>query len=167
MIIKSIVEIITVNGVINRDFNDVTTIMKDGGVALVSYGFGCGENRLDHAIRDALDSPWLSNNDIYNAKRILFYISFRKDNLKVEELTNSMDNFMGRFDKHVEMIWGYGKDDSLQPDQEVKFMIIATGFGLEDIVRKQDTPVEQEYIGVKKGKTGISWRNIFDDIPSE
>jgi cell division protein FtsZ len=134
MAVKSIAEIITVKGVINRDFNDVTTTMKDGGVALVSYGFGSGENRLDNAIQEALDSPLLSNNDIYNAKRVLFYISYRKDaHFKVEELTNSIDNFMGRFDKHIEMNWGYGTDNSLSPEQEVKFTIIATGFGLDAV----------------------------------
>ncbi|MDR0743804.1 MAG: cell division FtsZ family protein [Tannerella sp.] len=134
MAVKSIAEIITVKGVINRDFNDVTSTMKDSGVALVSYGFGRGENRLDDAIQDALNSPLLSNNDIYNAKRLLFYISSRKDaHFKVDELNKDIDNFMSRFDDHIEMIWGYGRDDSLEPEQEVKFTIIATGFGLDAI----------------------------------
>jgi cell division protein FtsZ len=107
--------------------------MKDGGVALVSYGFGCGENRLEHAIQDALDSPLLSNNDIYNAKRILLYLSYREDaHVKTEEL-NIFDNFIVRFDKHIEMSWGHGVDTSLQPDQQVKFTIIATGFGLDAV----------------------------------
>ena len=132
MAVKSIAEIITVKGVINRDFNDITSTMKNGGVALVSYGFGRGENRLDYAIQEALNSPLLSNNDIYNAKRVLFYISCRKDsNFKVEELTKSIDNFMARFDNHIEMNWGYGMDESLEPEQEVKFTIIATGFGVD------------------------------------
>jgi cell division protein FtsZ len=134
MAVKSIAEIITVKGTINRDFNDVTTTMKDSGVALVSYGFGQGENRLDDAIREALNSPLLSNNDIYNAKRLLFYISSGKDShFKVEELNKYMDNFMNRFDDHIEMSWGYGRDDSLEPEQQVKFTVIATGFGLDAI----------------------------------
>jgi cell division protein FtsZ len=134
MAVKSIAEIITVKGVINRDFNDVTSTMKDSGIALVSYGFGKGENRLDNAIQEALDSPLLSNNDIYNAKRVLFYISFRSDShFKVEELTKSIDIFMGRFDRHITMSWGYGTDDTLDPNQEVKFTIIATGFGLDAV----------------------------------
>jgi cell division protein FtsZ len=134
MAVKSIAEIITVKGMINRDFNDVTTTMKDSGVALVSYGFGHGENRLDDAIQDALNSPLLSNNNIYNAKRLLLYITSRKDaHFKVEELNKHIDSFMSRFDDHIEMNWGYGKDDSLEPEQEVKFTIIATGFGLDAI----------------------------------
>jgi len=134
MAVKSIAEIITLKGIINRDFNDVTSTMKDSGVALVSYGFGQGENRLDNAIREALDSPLLNDSDIYNAKRILIYLSFKKDSqLKVEELEQSIDPFMDRFDNHIQMIWGFGIDESLQEGQEVKFTIIATGFGIEDI----------------------------------
>ena len=157
MAVKSIAEIITVKGIINRDFNDVTSTMKDSGVALVSYGFGSGENRLNDAINDALDSPLLNNNDISTARRILFYISFKKDaQFKVDELTKSIDNFMGGFDNHIKMIWGFGVDDSLGEDQEVKFTIIATGFGLDavpeiremkdesDILKRQDIIEKQK-----------------------
>ncbi|MDR2916932.1 MAG: cell division FtsZ family protein [Tannerella sp.] len=147
MAVKSIAEIITVKGIINRDFNDVTSTMKNSGVALVSYGFGYGENRLDNAIQDALDSPLLNNNDIYNAKRILFYISFKKDaHFKVDELTKSIDNFMGRFDNHIEMIWGFGVDESLGVDQEVKFTIIATGFGLDAVPEIREMKDENELL---------------------
>ncbi|MDR2147130.1 MAG: cell division FtsZ family protein [Tannerella sp.] len=134
MAVKSIAEIITLRGIINRDFNDVKSTMKNGGVALVSYGFGKGESRLENAIREALESPLLSNNNIYNAKRVLFYISLRSDShFLVEELSKHIDVFMGRFDRHIDVIWGYGVDDSLAPDQEVKFTIIATGFGVDDV----------------------------------
>ena len=134
MAVKSIAEIITLRGIINRDFNDVTSTMKDSGVALVSYGFGKGDNRLDNAINEALNSPLLNNRDIYNAKRILIYISFKRDsNFKVDELQKSIDTFMAKFDSHILMNWGFGIDDSLQENQEVKFTIIATGFGIEAI----------------------------------
>ena len=134
MSVKSIAEIITLKGIINRDFNDVTSTMKDSGVALVSYGFGQGQNRLDDAISEALDSPLLNNNDIYNAKRVLIYLSFRKDaKLKVVELEQSIDTFMAHFDNHIQMNWGFGIDESLGEGQEVKFTLIATGFGIEAI----------------------------------
>ena len=146
MAVKSIAEIITVRGHINRDFNDVKSAMKDSGVALVSYGFGSGENRLDNAIQDALDSPLLSNSDIYNAKRLLLYISSRKgSHFKVDELNRYIDNFMMRFDDHIEMNWGYGNDDSLAPDQEVKFTIIATGFGLDAVPKIKEIKDEEEF----------------------
>jgi len=151
MAVKSIAEIITKKGIINRDFNDVTSTMKDSGVALVSYGFGSGDNRLNDAINDALDSPLLNNNDISTARRILFYISFKKDaHFKVDELTKSIDNFMGGFDNHINMIWGFGVDESLADDQEVKFTIIATGFGLEAVPDYKKNRDENEFIKIQQ-----------------
>ena len=150
MAVKSIAEIITVKGVINRDFNDVTTTMKNSGIALVSYGFGRGENRLDNAIQEALDSPLLNNNDVYNAKRILIYISFRKDShVKLGEL-KFVREFMGRFDRHIKMSWGYGTDESLSPDQEVKFTIIATGFGLDAVPEIREKMDESKLLEIQK-----------------
>ena len=73
---KSIAEIITVHGLINLDFNDVKTVLKDGGVAIMSTGYGEGEGRVKKAIDDALNSPLLNDNDIFNSKKILLSISF-------------------------------------------------------------------------------------------
>ena len=63
---KSIAEIITMHGIMNLDFQDVTTVLKDGGVAIMSTGYGEGENRVTKAINEALNSPLLNNNDIFN-----------------------------------------------------------------------------------------------------
>ena len=71
---KSIAEIITNHGLINLDFNDVKTVLKDGGVAIMSTGYGEGEGRVKQAIADALNSPLLNDNDVFNAKKILFGI---------------------------------------------------------------------------------------------
>ncbi len=68
---KSIAEIITVHGLINLDFNDVKTVLKDGGVAIMSTGYGEGEGRVKKAIEDALNSPLLNDNDVFNSKKIL------------------------------------------------------------------------------------------------
>jgi len=139
MAVKSVAEIITKKGIINRDFNDVSSTMKDSGVALVSYGFGKGENRLNDAIQDALHSPLLNNNNLNKAKRILIYISFRGDSyFMTDELTRFIDVFMEQFDSHIKMIWGFGVDDTLDIDQEVKFTIIATGFGIEAVPQKEE-----------------------------
>lgn len=73
---KSIAEIITVHGLINLDFNDVKTVLKDGGVAIMSTGYGEGEGRVKKAIDDALNSPLLNDNDVFNSKKILLSISF-------------------------------------------------------------------------------------------
>lgn len=72
---RSIAEIITMHGIINLDFRDVCTVLKDGGVAIMSTGFGEGENRVTKAINDALHSPLLNNSDIFNSHKVLLSIS--------------------------------------------------------------------------------------------
>ena len=128
---KSIAEIITIRGTINLDFNDVKTVLKDGGVAIMSTGYGEGENRVSQAINDALHSPLLNNNDIFNSKKILFNISFStKSELMMEEM-NEVHDFMSKFGKDVETKWGLYIDESLE--NKVKFTVLATGFGIKDV----------------------------------
>lgn len=128
---KSIAEIITIRGKINLDFKDVQTVLKDGGVAIMSTGYGEGEGRVTQAINDALHSPLLNNNDIFNSKRILFNISFSGNNDLMMDEMNELHEFMSRFGKDVETKWGLYIDDTL--DCKVKFTILATGFGMKDV----------------------------------
>lgn len=128
---KSIAEIITIEGIINLDFNDVKTVLKDGGVALMSTGYGDGEGRVTQAINDAMHSPLLNNNDIFNSKKILFNISYSTNNDLMMEEMNEVHEFMSRFGEDVETKWGLYIDDSLEG--KVKFTILATGFGIKDI----------------------------------
>ncbi len=139
---KSIAEIITLDGVINLDFADVKTTLKDGGVALISNGYGEGEGRLEQAIQDALRSPLLNNNDISNAKKILFNISFSSNaegeegnELRMDEV-KYMTEFMKQFGEDLEVIWGTAIDESLKG--KVKFTVLATGFDLDDIPEIKD-----------------------------
>ena len=76
---KSIAEIITIHGLINLDFNDVKTVLKDGGVAIMSTGYGEGEGRVKKAIEDALNSPLLNDNNVFNSKKILLAITFSSE----------------------------------------------------------------------------------------
>ena len=133
---KSIAEIITVHGIMNLDFNDVKTVLKDGGVAIMSTGYGEGEGRVKKAIDDALNSPLLNDNDIFNSKKILFNISFSgeksnsKGSLMMEEM-NDVNDFMARFETKFETKWGIALDPSL--GDKIKITILATGFGIEDV----------------------------------
>ena len=128
---KSIAEIITLPGIINLDFADVNTTMKDGGVALMSNGYGAGEGRVRKAVKDALNSPLLSNNDVKNARKILFNVSFsEKAELRMEEM-NDVHNFMSEFNRNIDVIWGTAIDNSL--GDQVKMTILATGFTTDDI----------------------------------
>ena len=131
---KSIAEIITVHGLINLDFNDVKTVLKDGGVAIMSTGYGEGEGRVKKAIDDALNSPLLNDNDVFNSKKILLSISFAgsKDgsgSLMMEEM-NDINDFMAKFGD-FEIKWGLATDPEL--GQKVKVTILATGFGISNV----------------------------------
>ena len=131
---KSIAEIITMHGIINLDFRDVCTVLKDGGVAIMSTGFGEGENRVSKAIEAALHSPLLNNNDIFNSKKVLLSISFcaekEGDTLMMEEM-NEVHEFMSKYHDDVETKWGLSTDPSL--DKKVKITILATGFGISNV----------------------------------
>ena len=130
--VKSIAEIITIRGKINLDFRDVSKVLRNGGVAIMSFGTGKGEKRLAQAIENALHSPLLNDNDIYNSKRILFNIYGSSSHpLLVEEL-DEIDAFTAKFeDNNIEVIWGIATDESL--GEEVKITILATGFGVSNI----------------------------------
>ena len=131
---KSIAEIITVHGLINLDFNDVKTVLKDGGVAIMSTGYGEGEGRVKKAIEDALNSPLLNDNDIFSSRKILLSISFSDNKESTNGLTmeemGDVHNFMSKFND-FEIKWGLAVDPEL--DRKVKVTIIATGYGLDSI----------------------------------
>ncbi|MCR5140423.1 MAG: cell division protein FtsZ [Bacteroidaceae bacterium] len=130
--VKSIAELITVRGTINLDFRDVEKVLKNGGVAVMSYGFGKGEHRLTAAINEALHSPLLNDNDVYNSKKILFNIYQSKAHPLLMSEMEELDQFMDEFrNKDIEVIWGIADDENL--DEDVKITILATGFGISNI----------------------------------
>ncbi len=123
--VKSIAELITVEGDINLDFRDVETTMLGGGGALMAMGRASGERRVADAILNALDSPLLYGSDISKAKRILFNIyTGTQHPLGVKEL-NEIDAFMDELNPDIDVIWGVSDDDTL--DDEAKVAILATG----------------------------------------
>lgn len=130
---KSIAEIITKHGKINLDFNDVCTVLREGGVAIMSTGYGEGENRVSKALEDALKSPLLNNNDIFNSKKVLLslYCSEKEGETLTMEEMNEVHNFMSKFGQDFEIKWGLTLDPEL--DKRVKITILATGFGLENV----------------------------------
>ncbi|OUO55582.1 cell division protein FtsZ [Parabacteroides sp. An277] len=133
---KSIAEIITIELVQNVDFADVDTTMRNSGVALMSIGYGEGEKRLQHAIDRALHNSLLNDNDnIFNAKRLLFVIYFSEEaELGMDEMQDIHD-FMARFKTEYEVKWGFGYDNTL--GQQIKITILATGFGVDDILAEE------------------------------
>ena len=148
---RSIAEIITMHGIINLDFQDVCTVLRQGGIALMSTGYGEGENRVREAIEDALNSPLLNNRDIKSSTKILLSISFNdlpdEDNepqeLMMEEI-NEVDKFMSEFRKDVETKWGVSIDRTL--GKKVKVTILATGFDVNAI------PGMEEHLAAKNSE---------------
>ncbi len=141
---KSIAEIITARGTINLDFCDVNRVLKNGGVAIMSYGIDSGENRLEKAFEKAMHSPLLNNNDIYKSKKLLFNIYYNPNEPMLVEEINAINKFMQRFDdENIEVIWGLSRDFSLQ-EGDVKVTVLATGFGMRNIPGMEPLIQEEE-----------------------
>ena len=133
---KSIAEIITLPGHVNLDFADVNTILKAGGVAIMSSGMGEGENRVASAIENALHSPLLNNNDVFKAKKILLNVSFSEEHPLMMEEMNDVHDFMAKFGSDIEVIWGAAVDEQL--GDKVKVTVLATGFEIDHIPMMAD-----------------------------
>lgn len=123
---KSIAELITCVGGINVDLEDVKTVMKNSGVAIMGSGFAEGENRAMNAVEIALNSPLLNDNNITGAKDILLYISFGEDEITMDEVMEISDYVIAEAGAEVNVIWGYGQDASL--GNNISVTLIATGF---------------------------------------
>ena len=104
---KSIAEIITLHGKVNLDFNDVKTVLKDGGVAIMSTGYGEGDNRVSMAIQNAQHSPLLNNNDIFNSKKVLLNISYSSQYKLMMSEMDEVKEFMNRFSRDFETSSGW------------------------------------------------------------
>ncbi|MDE5567177.1 MAG: cell division protein FtsZ [Muribaculaceae bacterium] len=125
---QSISEIVTNPGYINLDMNDVDTTLRDGGTALISIGYGEGENRVTAAIEDALHSPLIKDTDVFSSKRLLFNLCYSRKSqvpFKAQEV-QQINDFVAKIDKGVDVIWGVTYDDTL--GDKVKFTILAAGF---------------------------------------
>lgn len=142
---RSISEIITTEGYINLDFNDVDTTLRAGGTAIISTGYGEGEGRITKAIDDALNSPLLKNRDIYGSKHLLMnlYMSSEDENAVTMKEMDEFKKFVASIDKDVDVIWGVAVDNSL--GNKVKLTILASGF--EITIREEEdmliTPPEE------------------------
>lgn len=135
----SISEMINTHGETNIDFKDVETTLKSGKTAIISTGYGDGENRVTKAIENALNSPLLKNRDVETSKRFLFNIYYANDaenQFTIGEM-DEITRFMTNFAKDVEVIWGRTVDNSL--GSKVKITILAAGFDLS--LNNENSPV--------------------------
>ena len=142
---KSISEIITLHGKVNLDFNDVKTVLKDGGVAIMSTGYGEGEGRVSAAIQNAQHSPLLNNNNIFDSKKVLLNVSYSSQHKLMMNEMDEVKEFMNRFSRGFETKFGIAIDDSL--GDQVKITLLATGFGIQDIhMKEMDNRISQRSV---------------------
>ena len=123
---KGIAEVITLTGEINVDMNDVNTVMRDSGRAIMGSGSASGQGRAQKAVSDALESPLLNDSDITGANFVLLNITFGTEEILMDEIMEITDHIQEAAGQTAEVIWGYGTDDTLGEDLCVT--VIATGF---------------------------------------
>ncbi len=123
---RGIAEIITVPGYVNVDFEDVKTVMKDSGKAIMGSGTAEGEDRAKKAIKDAIHSPLLNDSNIEGAKNILLYITSGTNEVSLDEVDEILEIAQNACGNNSDVIWGNGTDESL--GEALSVTLIATGF---------------------------------------
>lgn len=138
MAAKGIAEVISVTGNINVDFNDVNTVMKNSGVAIMGSATAGGENRAIEAVQHALSSPLLNDNDISGAKYVLLNITYGENEVLMDEITAITDFIQDEAGSTADVIWGHGFDATL--GDKLSVTIIATGFNSAPITGFEKAP---------------------------
>ncbi len=150
---KGIAEIITKKGHVNVDFADVKTVMTESGVAIMGSGYAEGEDRAMNAVRDALNSPLLNNNDITGARNILLNISFGEEDVTMDEISEINNFIQGETGNTADLIWGYNQEISL--GKKINVTVIATGFETDIIP------------GLYVHKAGVKRKPIVEDFKNQ
>ncbi|MES2557683.1 MAG: cell division protein FtsZ [Bacteroidota bacterium] len=135
---KGIAEVISVTGAINVDFNDVNTVMKDSGVAIMGSSQAEGEDRALVAVKEALNSPLLNDNDISGAKYVLLNITYGDVDVTMDEISEITDYIQDEAGSTADVIWGHGYDATL--GDKLSVTLIATGFGSSPITGFEKAP---------------------------
>ena len=166
--VQGISDLIVMPGVINVDFADVRTIMKDAGSALMGIGIGTGENRAVSAAKAAISSPLLEVS-IDGATGILLNIT-GGSNMRMKEVDEEARIISDSASPDANIIWGTTIDETLK--DQIKITVIATGFdsdykdriGFKPLEKKVSEEVKSDIHAQEKD----SWRqNLTDDSDSE
>jgi cell division protein FtsZ len=147
---KGIAELITVPGMVNVDFEDVKTVMKNGGKALMSSATAEGENRALKCAEMALTSPLLADNSINGAENLLLYVaSSDEKEMSITEMNDITDFIQEQSGKDTNIIFGNSLDNNL--GQSIRITIVATGF--EKKIKKEDTKIIKKLYDQKNDST--------------
>jgi cell division protein FtsZ len=138
---KGIAEVISVTGIINTDLNDVNTVMRNSGVAIMGSASAEGENRSMTAVQQALSSPLLNDNDISGANYVLLNITYGDAEITMDEMAEITDYIQDEAGSTAEIIFGHGYDASL--GNRLSVTVIATGFASSPITGFEKAPEKQ------------------------
>jgi len=145
--IKGITEIITKPGLVNLDFNDINTIMRGGGVAMIGIGEAATKQakgeRIDDAVGQALESPLLGDVDISGARGALIRVVGGPD-MTVSEAERAAELVSSRVSPGARVIWGC----TVEPDSQgrVKILLVLTGVRAKGLLGREGAPVRDERI---------------------
>ncbi|MBO7648857.1 MAG: cell division protein FtsZ [Bacteroidales bacterium] len=167
--VKCIAELITVEYNQNVDFNDVQTVMKSSGKAMLGLATASGEDRVERVVDDALNCPLLDTTCITNARNFLFFISYGTEaNFSTTELEQLTDRFYDLQSDDAHIIWGQGVDESL--GDAIKLSIIITNFNNEENASKDTHSIVMENDKAKEedifNTTLKASTTILDDGPT-
>jgi cell division protein FtsZ len=159
---KGIAEIITVTGYINVDFEDVRTVMSDSGKAIMGCALAEGENRALEAVKAALSSPLLNDNEIEGASNVLLYITSGLEEISMDEVTEITDYIQQEARSQAEIIWGNGYDESL--GNKISITLIATGFEAHKKA-SQDIKIRHALNGEAQAETAKPVPAAVEELP--
>jgi cell division protein FtsZ len=161
---KGIAEIITVPGYVNVDFEDVNTVMRNSGVAIMGTAQAEGDDRAKRAVDEALHSPLLEDNDIRGAQHILLNIASGKREVTMDEIFEITEFIQEEAGFGTDLIWGNCYDETL--GDKISVTVIATGFEGKQSGRRQAdnsgrivVSLDDDQPGKKKN---IPYNGLFD-----
>ncbi len=166
---KGIAEIITVPGYVNVDFEDVNTVMRESGVAIMGTASAAGDDRAKRAVDDALHSPLLEDNDIQGAQHILLNITSGTKEVTMDEIFEITEFVQEEAGYGTDLIWGNCYDESL--GDKISVTVIATGFEHRKKISRDKQPdnsrtvvsLDDELAGdKKKGLSDIGFEGEDD-----
>ncbi len=137
---KGIAEIITVPGYVNVDFEDVNTVMRGSGVAIMGVAMAEGEDRAKRAVDEALNSPLLEDNDIKGAQNILLNICSGTKEVTMDEIFEITEFVQEEAGFGTNLIWGNCFDEGL--GEKISITVIATGF--EGMTAQKEAPAKSK-----------------------
>ncbi|MCE2961783.1 MAG: cell division protein FtsZ [Chitinophagales bacterium] len=151
---KGIAEIITGAGIHNTDFNDVRSVLLDGGMTIMGIGHARGESRAKDAVMNALKSPLLSDYDITGAQKALVNISYSEEfECTMDEIGEIIEAVNESAQNDIEIIHGTSVDNTLE--DEIAVTIVVTGFNKEKNLKKDVQEVKKEIISMDKAAQNL------------